>query len=730
MSERRATHERFEVEDLTIAINTLDRPDFLWACVESLLETTPVGVSLQVLFNGSEAEVRERTIEQVADWPGPTKFIHLDEIAPIDESHNTALAAVETRLVNFMGDDDVVLGRRIPRIIDEFNRTDPTPAVVTSFARRIAGDALAPTLGSNKDLGPTTVAEWRVWHESGTAFELLWPGAVLRVDALRAIGGWELEFAPSFDNRIFSQMSFHGPVLAIPDRQFGFRIHQGSLSTSRWKSQREIVRFVAACHRANIEGRPEPTLEQFQADEKADPLWRRYARDLRDQSGLHFRVGGAKALSGDRAAGAGHLAASAALWPPNFVEKVRDQVGRGYLGSDDYQPKRGPEAPALTVGSPTVVILLKNTNQYRLRLYELLRATLQERGINLRLILAQGLAEDRAKGDQATISWAEHQPLTELNIAGRKVLWQPAFKAARDADLVITEQASKQLFNIALAFGQGMLKTRHAFWGHGKNFQAPLEGSSGEGLKRKLTERAHWFFAYNEVSRRAAIEAGMPEDRVTSVMNSTDTTRARNVLDGLGSDNEAAVRAELGLGDGPVVVFVGGLYPPKRPEFLIEAAKHLRAQVANVEFVVIGDGSLAHVVNEAAQDNDWIHAIGAQYGDERIRLSSIASLQMMPGMVGLNIVDAFAVGVPTVTTDIDYHSPEIEYLVDDVNGLIVTGDPTAKQYADAVADLLRDPQRLALLREGAYLTGGSLSVEDMATRLADGIEAALAAPRR
>jgi len=246
----------------------------------------------------------------------------------VDESHNRALAAVETPLVNFMGDDDVVLGNRLPLILDAFNTLDPEPAVVTTFAKRIAGDAFNPAIGSNKDLGPTTIAEWSAWHDSGKAFEMLWPGAVLRTDILRKIDGFEKPFSQSFDNRIFSQMSFHGPVVSLPNRAFGFRIHQGSMSSANWKKQNEIVRFVAVCQRAKIAGSDEPTYEEFMAAEAAEPVYVRTHRQLRDRSRIHFRKGGQLALSGARAAGVVNVAASALLWPPAFVEKVKDQIGQ------------------------------------------------------------------------------------------------------------------------------------------------------------------------------------------------------------------------------------------------------------------------------------------------------------------------------------------------------------------------------------------------------------------
>ncbi len=328
MTSEQGQRSRFGIEDLTVNINTVDRPEYLEACLASLIETTPEGAPLQILFNATADETRERTIEQAKAWRGPTKFIHIADIVPVDESHNRALAGIETPLVNFMGDDDIVLGNRLPKILDAFNTLDPEPSVVTTFAKRIAGDAFKPAIGSNKDLGPTSVSEWKAWHDSGEAFELLWPGSVLRVDMLRSIGGFEKPFSQSFDNRIFSQMSFHGPVVSLTDRDFGFRIHQGSMSSANWKKQNEIVRFVAACQRANIAGVAEPTYEEFAAAEASDPAHIRAQRQLRDRSRIHFRKGGQLALSGDKVHGVANIAASLLLWPPAFIEKVKDQIGK------------------------------------------------------------------------------------------------------------------------------------------------------------------------------------------------------------------------------------------------------------------------------------------------------------------------------------------------------------------------------------------------------------------
>ena len=91
----------FTIADVTVNINTVNRPDFLEACLGSLIRTTPPEVALQIVFNGSPKEVVDRVIEQAGAWKGPTNFVVLDEILPISESHNRALSSVETRLVNF-----------------------------------------------------------------------------------------------------------------------------------------------------------------------------------------------------------------------------------------------------------------------------------------------------------------------------------------------------------------------------------------------------------------------------------------------------------------------------------------------------------------------------------------------------------------------------------------------------------------------------------------------------
>ena len=84
---------------------------------------------------------------------------------------------------------------------------------------------------------------------------------------------------------------------------------------------------------------------------------------------------------------------------------------------------------------------------------------------------------------------------------------------------------------------------------------------------------------------------------------------------------------------------------------------------------------------------------GPVFGDETAAdLLRQSTLLLMPGLVGLAVVDSFATGCPLVTVDLPFHSPEIEYLENGVNGVCLPAGTTPTAYAEAVVELLGDPR--------------------------------------
>ena len=74
-------------------------------------------------------------------------------------------------------------------------------------------------------------------------------------------------------------------------------------------------------------------------------------------------------------------------------------------------------------------------------------------------------------------------------------------------------------------------------------------------------------------------------------------------------------------------------------------------------------------------DLNWVHWVGPKFGREKTDLMAISDVFLLPGRVGLAILDAFAV----LTTRLDIHCPEIEYLEEDRNVLVTDHCEKASQ---------------------------------------------------
>lgn len=377
-----------------------------------------------------------------------------------------------------------------------------------------------------------------------------------------------------------------------------------------------------------------------------------------------------------------------------------------------------------------VAIVYRIVPRYRLAFYELLRERLDARGIELALIYGQPGPEDAKKADTVDVPWGRYLPSRIVRLGGREIYWQPVLGAVAACDLVVVEQASKLLVNYPLMARQALGGPKVAFWGHGRNFQSGEASALGEWIKRQLSTRVHWWFAYNEASARIVADLGFPRERITDVRNAIDTRSLAAAADAVDEDQRARLRASLGLGGGPVGLFIGGMYPGKGLPFLLEACRRIRARVPGFEALFVGAGSEQAHVERATEHEAWIHYLGPRHGDDKARVASLADVMLMPRYLGLVVLDAFALGLPLITTDAPGHGPELAYLEHGVNGLVVASGDDPGPYADAVSELLLDPPRLERMRERCLRDREAYSIEEMARRFADGIEAALdAIPR-
>ena len=375
----------------------------------------------------------------------------------------------------------------------------------------------------------------------------------------------------------------------------------------------------------------------------------------------------------------------------------------------------------------TVLMIEAQMKKYRLPFYEMLYQRLRCADVELVVAYSDPLEEELQKLDNCSLP-----PEYGLKVEGSwlfkdRVLYQPLLREIRSADLVISEHAFKMIFTYYLLLLSRFGHKRVAFWGHGENRQGN-RSTLLERSKKRTLNWVRWWFAYTIGTADYLHRQGVPAWKITTVQNSVDTRGIKDHIRSLGPEAKLEIRASLGIpATAPVGIFVGSLHKLKSVALLLEASRLVRESVHDFHLIIVGGGPEEKEVRESAQHSSWIHCLGSKFGREKAKLLACADVFLLPGAVGLAILDAFAAELPLVTTTLPFHGPEIEYLEPGCNGVITSHG--VLPFAQSVARLLTHPKELNNLREGARRSADKYSIENMVQNFSSGIMQCLALPK-
>jgi len=190
-----------------------------------------------------------------------------------------------------------------------------------------------------------------------------------------------------------------------------------------------------------------------------------------------------------------------------------------------------------------------------------------------------------------------------------------------------------------------------------------------------------------EIEQYLEVGIGWPE-QYTFIYNGIDVEKfaARRA-------NRTAKRAELEIPrDAFVCLTVGRLVPIKGHRYLIDAVGRTRDRVSGLVVLFAGDGPLRSQLERHAAAvgvGDRVRFLGMR--EDVPELLSCSDLFVLPSLnegLGLVLVEAMAMGVPCVATDVG-GVPEV--VVERTGVLVPPRDPRA--LADAVVSLVDDPGR-------------------------------------
>lgn len=368
-----------------------------------------------------------------------------------------------------------------------------------------------------------------------------------------------------------------------------------------------------------------------------------------------------------------------------------------------------------------VLIVSEKLAHYRIPFLVLLEKELRDRNISLEYIHG-----DDYLGNIKSIeaSWS-HKVINKTFLRG-KLVYQPILGRIKknNYDLVIFSHANKYVLVFILLFFKNMLsiKSKIALWGHGINLQSGNFISNA--LKGMQISLADYYFGYTELTKRIINTRFKKHINKVKVVNNTIDTGS--IKGNFPSVKEmASIKDKYGISSNNVGVFVGNIYDLKRVDFLLDSALKIRKSISDFELIIIGDGEGFDDLKSKYVKHTFIRFTGALYGKEKVHLASCAKVLLMPGLIGLVIIDAFALGLPVITTDVPYHSPEVEYLIDRENGLMIKESNSVDAYAKAVSDLLKNETLLNNMSENCKRMAEELTLESMVDNFADGVEEVL-----
>ena len=167
----------------------------------------------------------------------------------------------------------------------------------------------------------------------------------------------------------------------------------------------------------------------------------------------------------------------------------------------------------------------------------------------------------------------------------------------------------------------------------------------------------------------------------------------------------------------PLVVAIGRLVAVKRFDRLIDAVARARAEVPDLELVIVGEGYLRPDLEARRRDlgaDGWLHLPGRVARAELVELYRrawvVASASLAEGW-GMSLTEAAACGTPAVATAVTGHRHAVR---DGVTGLLVD-DPD--ELVAALVTVLTDERRRGQLGAAARHWAAALTWDRTATEL-------------
>lgn len=275
----------------------------------------------------------------------------------------------------------------------------------------------------------------------------------------------------------------------------------------------------------------------------------------------------------------------------------------------------------------------------------------------------------------------------EVRLLGRSWIWQPViWRAIRgDFDVAVIGDEIKFISNYVVAMIMLLRGRPIILWGFGfhgytvaqTSLLKRLSAWLAEFAKRRMYQFVSGYLVYTEGGKKALQRLSKAPKRIRVLRNTIDVENEVRLSALISTEPIAGICRELGVRIESIkLVYFGRLIRAKCIDLLINYARRCANLNRCVDIIIFGQGSEEDELRRLAKglSNVVFHA---HHDLKLARALRIGAAIVVPGYLGLAVTHGFAHGIPTLTRRGQLHSPEIEYLEDGINGLLLPEDPEA-----------------------------------------------------
>jgi glycosyltransferase involved in cell wall biosynthesis len=256
---------------------------FIAEAIESILNQTCHDFELIILDDGSTDETRSIACTYTERDPR-VKVVTLDHGGLI-KTLNIGVRQARYDWIARMDADDVSLPSRLEKQVAAA-KANPKVVAWGTYAYHINGRSERKGLSRT---GPTTEEQFCEMRRRGQVPFVIHPTALIRKEAISAVGGYDPLFDMAEDIELFDRLATLGPILALPEPLYLKRVHAHSITSYAFFANRTLARYVRARQTARATGAPLPPLQDFLRQCQKQPVLQRIRRRADDLSQYCYR---------------------------------------------------------------------------------------------------------------------------------------------------------------------------------------------------------------------------------------------------------------------------------------------------------------------------------------------------------------------------------------------------------------------------------------------------------